>query len=135
MRAPAARQDKTFGEHLDDEPAPAGAKRAPDRQFPSGERRSREQQVRQVRAHDQHHHAHSGGEHPDRQPNPAVDLFGQRLDVSLNVLRRGLSRFSCSAMVRISACACVDGHARLRRPIIAMVLPHALVSALNGKGR
>ena len=57
------------------EPPSPGSERHPDRDLLLARRRPREQQVRQVRAHDQHHHADGAGEHPHGEPDPSADLI------------------------------------------------------------
>ena len=103
----AAREHDAFGQHLRDEPPPAGAERGADRDLLLPRRRPREQQVRQVRAHDQHHHADGAGEHPQRQADPAADLFGAAASRSPRKLLRlrDARAVSCAASVLISACA------------------------------
>ena len=77
-RGAAGGEQQAFRQHLNDQPAPAGAKRHADRDLFLTRGGSREQQVRQIRADDQHHHADRAGEHPERQAKPAAHLFGQR---------------------------------------------------------
>ena len=51
--------------------------------------RAREQQVRQVRADDQHHDADGAREHEQRGPQAAADVLRQRVMRGVNVFRSG----------------------------------------------
>ena len=83
---PAAREHDAIGQHLRDEPPSPGSERGADRDFLLARRGPREQQVRQVRAHDQHYQTDGAGEHPHGEPDTSTDLIAQRLHVPLETV-------------------------------------------------
>ena len=81
-----------------------------------------EQEVRQVRADDQHDHPHGAGEDEDRETDVAADLSCDNgLTTPSNSLRSGRSRLMICASARTSACARSAETPGLRRPISAIV--------------
>ena len=80
--------------------------------------------------------ADRAGEHPDREPDAAADLFGQRLDVALEAVALrmlgGDLRRERPNLPPAPASTVTPG---LSRPIIAIVLPQRFVSWLSGNGK
>ena len=77
-RRAGARQHDAFGQHLRDQAAAARAQREADRDLLLTRGRARQQQVRQVRAHDQHHDADRAREHDQRGSEAARHVIRQR---------------------------------------------------------
>ena len=106
----AARQHDALGQQLRQQAAASGAEGGANRHFLLPCRGPRQQQVGEVGADDQHHHPDRAREHPDREPDAAADLFGERLDVALEAVAfRMLARTIWPAMR-------ADLRLRLRRP-------------------
>ena len=85
----AAGQHDAFRQHLAQETTTARSERGANRHLLLPRRRSRQQQARQVRAHDQHDDANGTAEHDDRRPRPAADMRGKRHDIPLEAVAIG----------------------------------------------
>ena len=87
-------QDDAFGEHLQDEPAAAGAESRADRDLFPADRRAHQQQVGDVRARDQDDHADGREEREQRRADPGdhvllqADDLGGFAGAGLRVLNR-----------------------------------------------
>ena len=105
------------------------------RNFLLPRRHARQQENRKVGAHNQHHHAHCGGQRGQRRPRRPLTCSGRKVSFGSRPFLRGFSFVICE-----SQHICF----RLRRPMprpwfqpstTASVFPQRSVSWVSGKGR
>ena len=83
---PRPRQHEAFGQHLDDQATASRTHRRTDGHLLLPGRRARQQEVGEVGAHDQHHHANRADKHPQGEAHPAAHLVGERGDAALKAV-------------------------------------------------
>ena len=96
QRGGAAGEHDALGQHLPDQAAAARSHRDPDGHFLLPCRGPREQQIRKIRADDQHHDPDSAGEHKEsRAKTPADVIFEKaRLESQLTAVMPHPDRFA-----------------------------------------
>ena len=82
----AAGEHQALGQHLADQAAPSRAQRHADGDFLLAGGGARQQQIREIRADDQHDHADGEGEHGQRRADASADVLGERRDVAFKVV-------------------------------------------------
>ena len=77
------REQQALGEQLPHQPRAAAAERRAHRELALARRRPHEQQVRDVRARNQHHEAHRAHERQDHRPDVGDEILVHRLEAEV----------------------------------------------------